>query len=189
MDGAWISNNLPYGLVLAALGHGLLRNRSTQSKVLPARGAFFWRLLACCLLSVLLKYLFQGARPELAGCRAPPGWVVLRQRRLDDRLTGWVITRTPPCPFLAEQPTREIYQLPLSLANLKSRYGPTSGTPSSHSVLSGYLVKKSLSAPTRSLVLAGLSSLLGLSRIVYRCHYPYQVVLGAGCGFVFGLIG
>ncbi|KAI5189278.1 hypothetical protein NECID01_0473 [Nematocida sp. AWRm77] len=190
MDGAWISENFPYALLAGSFVHALLFTRSARTKILPSSRAFFWGVLSCCVFSVLLKYLFAGKRPaEADRCRAlPDGWTVSKVFTTNTGTPAVAIVHKKTFACLEDQPLREIYTLPVSFSNLKTRYGPSSGTPSSHSVLAGYLINKSISAGKHTALFLSIPVLVALSRVAYGFHYPYQVLLGMGFGFAFGYI-
>ncbi|OAG29591.1 hypothetical protein NEDG_00724 [Nematocida displodere] len=177
-----LCNNSPYFLLSLTFGYGVVARRKRLLKVLPSIDAFFWKLLACSIISVLSKYLFNGPRPECKTYTIPEGWVKKGGLSSAGRFTRILIEPKAEHAFLKMQPLREVYSMPLSLFQLKSRYTPNTGTPSSHSVLSGYVFAKSLRARTLGGVGICFSLAVSLSRIFYRYHYFYQVAIGLGIG-------
>ncbi|KAI5187478.1 hypothetical protein NEHOM01_2208 [Nematocida homosporus] len=184
----WICDNFPYLVLLGALGHGLIFYRSGRIKVLPGLDSWFWQIFGCCMLSVLLKYGFGGARPRDSNFEIPSGWHKLQDLPPLNGHHRILIGPLERYAFLQSQPVREVYNLPLSLARLKSRYGPSSGTPSSHSVLAGYLMQQRYRLSKGRPIVIGLGLILGGSRILYQHHYPYQVGLGMIIGYIIGTI-
>lgn len=136
------------------------------------------RLLICATFSVLAKYMFSATRPECAekaSCHA--SLEASAAGREQARIEGLHI----PLQYLF---CRREKLLLVGIEDLKRRHMPTSGFPSSHSVLFGYLLSASLKEreEKRGWFPYVIYLLIPLSRIYYCKHYTYQVVFGVLLG-------
>ncbi|KAI5172853.1 hypothetical protein NEFER03_1869 [Nematocida sp. LUAm3] len=160
-----------------------------ESKHERERKRFFINLLSCCVLSVLLKYVFSGERPSTG---IPGNWKktedLLYSSEQNSKFKG-NITITPKIhyEYLEMQPIKEIFVIP-GLSEIKHKIFPRSGTPSSHSFLSGFLIYNNLSKKRRNLISFLLLVFLSYSRILFSYHFSYQVFLGVFLGILYGFL-
>lgn len=153
------------------------------------RKRFFLNLLSCCVLSLLLKCLFAGERPSI---KIQDNWQPLESISLNrgrGKTSKRSLTITPGTPYeaLRMQPVKEIFSPP-SLSEIKEKLLPFSGTPSSHSFLSGFLMEELLSKKRAPFVRLSVLLFLSYSRILFSFHFPYQVILGVLLGALYGRV-
>lgn len=151
-----ICSEFPYYVLILSFIHAMLFNRSNLVKCIPARNSFFFRFAFCCLISILVKYPFNGPRPR---------------------------TRKNRKALLQKKRKSGLLNLPVVFSQLKNKYGPTTGTPSSHSVVSGYLIAK-LFKLQYSTGISLFLLIIPISRIIYKHHYTYQVLIGLSIGWI-----
>jgi len=183
----------PHLVVVGTFWHGVLYCPSKRAKILPGNGSIFWKVLLCSVFSVLVKYLFSGERPKEKKHAVKRFWreYGAEGQEADEQMkTGRTCRKTLVCdhiPCLEMQPKRDLIDLPLSPKDLKRKYFPKSGTPSSHSVFSGYLlcVSHSLRKFRAAFRLANI--LVIFSRVHYGHHYAYQALMGGAIGYLFGI--
>ncbi|KAI5190683.1 hypothetical protein NEMIN01_1148 [Nematocida minor] len=173
----------PYYILILSLVYAMIFNRSKSLKYIPSINSFFFRFACCCIISVLVKYPFNGPRPEKKEYLMPEGWYKILNLSSVNGYSRILITPERMNKRLRVQPTLELYNIPVSFSQIKNRYLPRTGTPSSHSVISGYLMGKMVKMQYNP-VLAALPMVIPIARVVYKHHYVYQVLLGLGIGYL-----
>ncbi|KAI5180542.1 hypothetical protein NEOKW01_0846 [Nematocida sp. AWRm80] len=183
-------DNFPYYLLGVSFVYSMVYCRSTRLKVLPSCTSFFCRLIMCYAFSILIKYPFSGERPENKEYSIPKGWMKVSNLPAVSRTKRILIAPEYYNKYLEKQPLREVHNLPLSLSKIKARYGPCSGTPSSHGIVSGYLFSKVILIKNIFFRLTGIiiTLTMTLSRVFYKYHYPYQVLIGTIIGALIGQV-
>lgn len=192
----------PYIIFLWALAASAV-HRKTHSQAPPGKSIFsFWftyQLFCCALFGVLTKYILPGERPRINPSKTPPGWIKIeippggRNKALTFLVREKAFLQIE-CPSI-----REPFCLPMSLSEIKRRYAPGSAMPSTHSIISGYIFIKSVKVirwanwankPYQNnqithLILLFASVCVAASRVIYKHHYPGQVIIGFILGGIF----
>ncbi|KAH9387161.1 uncharacterized protein NEMAJ01_2057 [Nematocida major] len=176
-----ICSEFPYYVFIASFVYSMVFERSKRIKAVPSGRSFFARFALCCVVSVLVKYPFNGDRPGVSGPAIPSRWKHSKTLSDLDGIERVVIEPKSHAGMLLEQPKRDVLHIPVSFSQLKNRLLPSTGTPSSHSVVSGYLTARMLESGCNP-VLSLCPMIVPVARVVYGHHYVYQVVLGVFVG-------
>ncbi|EIJ89477.1 hypothetical protein NEPAR06_2357 [Nematocida parisii] len=178
-----LCSNFPYYLLIGSFTHAVVFNRSKRIKYLPSHNTFFCHYFICCIISVLIKCLFNGHRP--VSSNIPQGWYKLLSLPPVYGYARTVVYKYTS-NILRIQPTLDILNIPIGISSIKNRYFK-SGTPSSHSIISGYLIS-TLYRYKYNKITVILPILIPISRVIHKHHYIYQVVLGVIIGYLLELI-
>ncbi|KAI5167220.1 hypothetical protein NEIRO03_1749 [Nematocida sp. AWRm78] len=178
-----LCSNFPYYLLIGSFTHAIVFNRGKHIKYLPSHNSFFFHYLTCCIISVLIKYPFNGNRP--LHNNIPQGWYKLLSLPPVYGYTRTVVYKYTS-NILHIQPTLDILNIPISISSIKNRYF-SSGTPSSHSIISGYLISILYRYKYNKIIVI-LPILIPISRVMYKHHYTYQVVMGLIMGYLWELL-
>lgn len=177
-----ISSESPYYILMLSLVHAMIYSRSRRIKYLPSYSSFFCKFLLCCVISVLVKYPFEGERPDRQDYTLPLGWKKILSLSEVKGFKRALAVPSNSHSSLLVQPVLEVYDIPTTLKQIKNRYFPRSGTPSSHSVIGGYLSGRLVKIGYYKTGLLPL--IIPIGRVLYRHHYTYQVIIGYAIGYI-----